>query len=104
MPPRELGGENRALDISFIIDSLSAIAEAVPELKGRMDSTRIGVAGHSEGASTVMAVAGAVLRFPSWATRAFGDSRIKAFIAIGPWTPGEGGFLEIHGHRSHARC
>jgi predicted dienelactone hydrolase len=93
------GGENgmlknRVLDISLIIDSLPVITAAVPELEGRMDRTRIGVAGHSEGASTVMAVAGAVLQFPAWETRAFGDSRIKAFIAMGPWPPGEGGFFE----------
>lgn len=92
-PPENWIVKNRALDISFIIDSLSAIADAVPELGGRMDRTRIGVAGHSEGASTVMAVAGAALQFPAWETRAFGDPRIKAFIAMGPWPPGEGGFF-----------
>jgi len=84
--------KNRALDISFIIDSLPAIAKALPELGGQMDRTRVGVAGHSEGASTVMAVAGAVLQLPAWRTRAFGDPRIKAFIAMSPWAPGEGGF------------
>jgi len=85
--------KNRALDISFIIDSLPTIAKAVPELRGRMDRTSVGVAGHSEGASTVMAVAGAVLDLPSWGTRALGDPRIKAFIAMGHWAPGEGGFF-----------
>jgi len=92
-PPENWIVKNRALDISFIIDSLPEIEEMVPELRGRMDRTRIGVAGHSEGASTVMAVAGAVLQFPAWETRTFGDPRVKAFIAMGPWTPGEGGFF-----------
>jgi predicted dienelactone hydrolase len=84
--------KNRALDISFIIDSLPAIADQISELSGRMNRALIGAAGHSEGASTVMAVAGAILQFPAWETRAYGDSRIKAFIAMGPWAPGEGGF------------
>jgi predicted dienelactone hydrolase len=84
--------KNRAMDVSFIIDSLPAIQKGAPELAGRMDLSRIGVAGHSEGASTVMATAGAVLEFPAWRIRAYGDPRIKAFIAMGPWTPGEGGF------------
>jgi len=80
---------NRPLDVSFVIDSLSAIAKSMPELGDRMDRTRIGVSGHSFGAYTVMAVAGAVIHQRAGGTRIFGDPRIKAFIAMSP--SGQGG-------------
>jgi predicted dienelactone hydrolase len=80
-------GVNRPLDISFVIDSLSAIATAVPELGDRMDRTRIGVAGHSFGAYTVMAVAGAAIHQRAGGTRNFGDPRIKVFIAMSLFGP-----------------
>jgi len=78
---------NRPLDISFVIDSLAVIAKAVPELDDRMDRTRIGIAGHSYGAYTVMAVAGAVIHGPAGWNRNFGDPRIRAFIAMSPAGP-----------------
>jgi predicted dienelactone hydrolase len=80
---------NRPLDVSFVIDSLSMIAMAVPELGGRIDRTRIGVAGHSFGAYTVMAVAGAVIHQRAGVSRNFGDPRIKAFIAMSLFGLGE---------------
>lgn len=83
---------NRPRDISFIIDSLPAITKALPELGDRMDPTRIGVAGHSAGAYTAMAIAGAIFHLPKGEIRTFGDSRVKAFIAMSPLGPGEGGF------------
>jgi predicted dienelactone hydrolase len=83
---------NRPQDISFIIDSLPSIARARPDLGDRMDSTRIGVAGHSFGAYTAMAVAGAVIHLPRGETRTFGDPRVKAFIALSPQGPGINGF------------
>jgi predicted dienelactone hydrolase len=98
---------NRPLDISFVIDSLSAIAKAVPELGDRMDRTRIGVAGHSFGAYTVMAVAGAVIHQRAGRTRFFEDPRIKAFIAMSPsgqqesdsWAPITRPMLTISGSK-----
>jgi predicted dienelactone hydrolase len=78
---------NRPLDITFVIDSLPVIAKAVPDLGTRMDCTRIGVAGHSFGAYTVIAVAGAVIHQRAGGTRGFGDSRIKTFIAMSLFRP-----------------
>jgi predicted dienelactone hydrolase len=80
---------NRPLDISFVIDSLRDIARAVPELEDRMDLTRIGIAGHSFGAYTAIAVAGAVIHQRAGGSRIFGDPRVKAFIAMSPFAPGE---------------
>ncbi len=85
---------NRPLDVSCIIDSLASIARAVPELRDRMDGTRIGVAGHSFGAYTAMALAGAVIHLPGGGKRTFGDRRIAAFIAMSPQGPGDIGFSE----------
>ncbi len=80
-------GINRPLDVSFLIDSLPALGRSVPELGARMDLTRIGVAGHSFGASTVIAVAGAAIHQRTGGTRSFKDPRIKAFIAMSLFSP-----------------
>ncbi len=50
---------NRPKDITFLLDSLPQLEDRVPALKGRMDPTRVGMGGHSFGAYTCMAVAGA---------------------------------------------
>ena len=73
--------QNRARDISFILDSLGALQEKYPELKGKMETSKIGVAGHSYGAFTTMLLTGAT------STKLSGnlaDSRIKAAIAMSP--------------------
>jgi len=74
---------NRPLDLSFALDRLEQLAKdpAFP-LHGRLDFSRVGAAGHSFGAFTVMALAGwapadAELRSPEVA-----DPRIKAAIAM----------------------
>ena len=58
--------KNRPLDISFVIDH--ALADET--LSREIDSSRIGVAGHSFGAYTAMAVAGMLVDLPGmWITR-----------------------------------
>src|SRR5438876_7036791 len=44
---REPQWRERARDISFVIDSLADLEVRFPELKGKMDRTKIGVGGHS---------------------------------------------------------
>lgn len=46
-------------DLTGILDQLDAIEGAVPELAGRVDHDRIAIAGHSWGAQTASALAGA---------------------------------------------
>jgi len=58
------GWVNRPKDVSLVIDSLDAIEAKFPELKDRIDRTRIGVGGHSFRAFTAQAVGGATLRLP----------------------------------------
>lgn len=74
-PIPESATRARAEDISFLIDSLEAIAREQDGMDGKMDLTRIGMSGHSFGAWTSQVVAGQ--------RSAFGrpDPRITAAIA-----------------------
>jgi len=73
---------NRPVDVSFAIDRLTALNsdENFP-LHGKLDLARLGVAGHSFGAFTTMAIAGAHL--PVLGTeKNYADPRVKAAIAM----------------------
>ena len=85
--------EDRPQDITFILDHLPEVLVAVPALKGKLDATRIGVGGHSFGAYTSIAVAGAVVNLEG-KDHKFGDLRPRAFLAISPQGPGRAGFSE----------
>ncbi|MCD4785159.1 MAG: hypothetical protein K8T10_15190 [Candidatus Eremiobacteraeota bacterium] len=84
--------ENRPKDVSFIIDSFDKIEKEVPGLKGKLDRNHIGLAGHSYGAFTTIAVAGALIDFPGNKDRTLADKRVKAFIAMSPQPSGMFGF------------
>jgi predicted dienelactone hydrolase len=73
---------NRPLDISFAIDRLTALdVDASFPLRHRLDLSHLGVAGHSFGAYTTMAVAGA--QNPALGPGPkYLDPRIKAAIAM----------------------
>lgn len=77
--------ENRVRDIRVIIDSFESLAERYPELRGRMDSTRIGLAGHSYGAFMAMLIAGVR---SSLIPNPTADPRVRAVLAMSP--PGTG--------------
>ena len=83
--------QRRSQDISFIINSFGTLESQAPELRGKIDQSRIGVAGHSLGAYTTMAVAGARLSPPWGQGENFRDSRVRAFIAISPQGTGFAG-------------
>jgi predicted dienelactone hydrolase len=71
---------NRPRDISFVIDR----ALADPALAKLVDAERIGVAGHSFGAYTAMAVAGMTVDLPEGRDRSFRDARVKAVLPMSP--------------------
>lgn len=79
---------NRPLDVRFAIDTLTALNHRDGRLKDRLDLDRIGVAGHSFGAYTTLAVAG-----QSFPTRlgevGLADPRVKAAIAMSAPVPGD---------------
>ncbi|HYM59728.1 MAG TPA: hypothetical protein VEZ11_02415 [Thermoanaerobaculia bacterium] len=74
---------NRAKDISLIIDSLPGLEQRFPELKGRIDATRVGVGGHSYGALTTMMIAGAK-SYANGQPLEVADDRPRAAIAMSP--------------------
>ncbi|KAI0159942.1 alpha/beta-hydrolase [Hypoxylon sp. FL1284] len=83
-PPDQLfHWPDRAQDLSRVIDRLDDIEAAVPGLQGRLDKTKIGVAGHSLGAWTASMVLGAKNVSPvDGAVVAKHDSRVKAGVVL----------------------
>src|ERR1700738_2250451 len=72
--------ESRPRDISFLLESLAALQNRVAGLNGKIDTSRVGVAGHSMGAYTAEAIAGALVDLPDHAGQNFSDSRGKSII------------------------
>ena len=78
---------NRPKDISLAIDEVLKMNGADGPLKGRLDTGRIGVAGHSFGAFTTLAVAGEVFTTPLGLEMSMADPRVKAAIAMSSPAP-----------------
>lgn len=81
---------NRPRDVSFIIDQLGNDEQ----LAAAADMDRIGVAGHSFGAYTMMAVAGMLVDLPEGNDASFRDARVKAAVAMSPQGAGTMGVDE----------
>lgn len=83
-----LGGDQliaRAGDIQFVIGELGRrVAEGTCDLT-RIDTSRIGMAGHSFGAQTAQAIVGQ--RFPFVLEPPLSDPRVRAAIGISPSPP-----------------
>jgi dienelactone hydrolase len=75
---------NRPLDVSFVLDQLTDFNGQDGILRRRMDLKRVGVAGHSFGAFTTLAIAGQ--RFGP-GERSLADPRVKAAIAMSAPVP-----------------
>lgn len=73
---------NRAQDVSFAIEQMEAMNREAGPLQGRLDLGRIGVAGHSFGAHTALAVAGQVHVLPGGREVAFAEARVRAVIPM----------------------
>lgn len=80
---------NRPLDLRFAIDELERRAgDPGFALHGRIDLGRIGIAGHSFGAYTVLAVSGQLIAGGKGPAKQFGpDPRVKAAIAMSSQRP-----------------
>ena len=87
---------NRPKDISFAIDQVTAMNAAPGPWHGKFDLDRIGVAGHSFGAYTTMAIAGANPTTPSGEVEKLGDPRVKAVIAMSTPPINEQDFANVH--------
>jgi predicted dienelactone hydrolase len=78
---------NRPLDVSFTIDQLEKLDTDDPVFKNRLDLDHIGMAGHSFGAFTTLAIAGEVFTSSRGAKLAWPDPRVKAAIAMSEPAP-----------------
>jgi predicted dienelactone hydrolase len=85
--------ESRAMDISFLLDSLPELQKRIAGLSDKMDSGHIGVAGHSLGSYTAEAVAGALVDLPGRPASSFSDPRAKAILCLSPQGPGQFGLM-----------
>ncbi|KAI1097622.1 alpha/beta-hydrolase [Jackrogersella minutella] len=96
---KEYFWQDRAQDLIRILDQLDAIEAAIPGLKGRLDKTKVAVAGHSLGAWTASMVLGAKNISPhdGEVVNKF-DKRVKAGIVLAG-TGKAGDDLSEMGHR-----
>jgi predicted dienelactone hydrolase len=89
-PEAPLYWRARAQDMSRILDQLDVIEAAVPQLAGRVDRTKVAVAGHSMGGHTASLLLGARLTDPRDRTEVnLAEPRIKAGVLLA--APGRGG-------------
>jgi predicted dienelactone hydrolase len=87
---------NRPLDVTFAIDQMTKMdREGDSPLKGRLDLDRIGVAGHSFGGYTTLAIAGEVFILPDGSQRSLPDPRVKAAIAMSAPVPDDKSQLDL---------
>ncbi|MFD3843820.1 alpha/beta hydrolase family protein [Streptomyces sp. NPDC058642] len=81
---------SRAEDMTHILDRLDVIEHTVPQLAGRIDPTKITLAGHSLGGFTAALLLGAGLTDPDTGNLVhLAEPRIKAGVLLA--APGRGG-------------
>jgi predicted dienelactone hydrolase len=89
-PEAPLYWRSRAEDMTRILDRLDEIEAAVPQLAGRLDRSKVAVAGHSMGGHTASLLLGARLSDPHDGTEVnLAEPRIKAGVLLA--APGRGG-------------
>jgi predicted dienelactone hydrolase len=79
---RETQWNNRVADVELVINSLDTIEHDYSELVGKMDHSKIAVAGHGYGAFTAL-MAGGMKTFGNPPLQ-INDSRIRAVVAFSP--------------------
>ncbi|MGA6226828.1 alpha/beta hydrolase family protein [Streptomyces umbrinus] len=89
-PGAPLYWRSRAEDMTRILDQLDVFEAAVPQLLGRLDHSKVAVAGHSMGGHTASLLLGARLTDPDDGTDVnLAEPRIKAGVLLA--APGRGG-------------
>src|SRR6266704_1249897 len=83
--------ESRPLDISYVLDALTALEKRIAGLAGKIDPDHIGVSGHSMGSYATEAIAGATVDLPGHSGTNFAVARVKAVLCLSPQGPGQFG-------------
>jgi predicted dienelactone hydrolase len=86
--------QSRPQDISFVLDSLPVLQKRISGLAVKIDAEHIGVGGHSMGAFTADAIAGALVDLPGHPATNFTDPRVRAVLLLSPQGPGEFGLTD----------
>ncbi|HXC63526.1 MAG TPA: hypothetical protein VNZ67_04165, partial [bacterium] len=81
-------------DVRYIINQLPTLADSLPGMSGKVDTAHVGMAGHSLGASTALAMAGARVTEASGQVHDYSDPRPLAFLAMSPQGPEQGLFVD----------
>lgn len=79
---------NRPRDVSYVIDELERLNREKSSFQHRLDLERLGVAGHSFGAFTALAIAGQLLAPGTELETSLADRRVKAVIPMSAPVPG----------------
>lgn len=88
-PGAPLFWRSRVEDMKRILDGLDLIEGSVPQIKGRLDTSRIAVAGHSMGGHTAGMLLGAQLTDEDGTKVNMAEPRIKAGVLLA--APASGG-------------
>jgi dienelactone hydrolase len=75
---------SRPKDVSFVLDALSDIEQAIPDLAERLDAERVGVGGHSFGAHTAQLLGGMTARNARGGRVSYRDRRVSAVFMLSP--------------------
>ncbi len=86
--------QDRARDVSFLLDSIEEIEKAISALKGKVDLDHVGVGGHSLGALTAQLAGGALLDLPGSGPTSLADSRVRAVLMLSGQGRGQMGLTE----------
>jgi pimeloyl-ACP methyl ester carboxylesterase len=100
-PEAPLYWRSRATDMIRILDQLDVIESTVPQLSGRLDRSKVAVAGHSMGGHTASLLLGARLTDPHDHTEVnITEPRIKAGVLLA--APGRGDALSEYAAKNYS--
>lgn len=89
LPGAPMFTNSRAEDLKYILDHLDEVEKSVSIIAGRLDKSRIAVAGHSAGGRTASSLLGMKSTDPDGTVFSIGDPRVSAGLVIA--SPGAGG-------------
>jgi predicted dienelactone hydrolase len=80
----------RTGEIRAVIDQIEGLSAREPELAGKVDATKVGVAGHSFGAYSAMLIAGVEPEIDG-TPKSYRDDRVAGFVLLSPQGVGQQG-------------